>query len=325
MSLKQDALQILAGAITDAHQALRPQVAVTPLTHSAAISAQTGCEIYLKCEHLQHTGSFKFRGASNKVLALTDEQRQKGVITASSGNHGQALALAGLRAGVPVTVYTTTSASPTKLAAIRAFGATVVSLDTDPLSVELEAAKQAKLQNTLFVSPYNDADIIAGQGTIGAELVEQLPDIDAVFVAVGGGGLVSGIGAALAHLKPGTEVIGCWPANAPTMQRSLEAGHIIEMEEEDTLSDGTAGGIEPGSMTFPLCQRVVDKTVLVSEQEIRDAMKAVARFERWMIEGAAGVALAGAVKLAADYQGKKVAVILCGRNILLEKFIGAIQ
>lgn len=325
MSLKQDALQILAGAITDAHQALRPQVAVTPLTHSAALSAQTGCEIYLKCEHLQHTGSFKFRGASNKVLALTDEQRQKGVITASSGNHGQALALAGLRAGVPVTVYTTTSASPTKLAAIRAFGATVVSLDTDPLSVELEAAKQAKLQNTLFVSPYNDADIIAGQGTIGAELVEQLPDIDAVFVAVGGGGLISGIGAALAHLKPGTEVIGCWPANAPTMQRSLEAGQIIEMEEEDTLSDGTAGGIEPGSMTFPLCQRVVDRTVLVSEQEIRDAMKAVARFERWMIEGAAGVALAGAVKLAADYQGKKVAVILCGRNILLEKFIGAIQ
>lgn len=325
MSLQKDTLQTLANAIIDAHQAVRPQVAVTPLTHSAALSAQTGCEIFLKCEHLQHTGSFKFRGASNKILALTEEQRNKGVITASSGNHGQALALAGSRAGVTVTVYTTTNASSAKLDAIKSYGAQVISLDTDPLSVEIEAARQAKLQNTLFVSPYNDADIIAGQGTVGVELVEQLPDIDAVFVAVGGGGLISGIGAALAHLKPGTEVIGCWPANAPTMQRSLEAGEIIEMDEEDTLSDGTAGGIEPGSITFPLCQKLVTRTVLVSEQEIREAMKAVASFERWMIEGAAGVALAGAIKLAADYQGKKVAVVLCGRNILLEKFIGAIK
>ena len=325
MSLANDTLHTLAHAILQAHQSLRPQVAVTALTHSAPLSAQTGCEIYLKCEHLQHTGSFKFRGASNKILALTDQQKHQGVITASSGNHGQAMALAGLRAGVPVTVYTTTHASPTKLAAIKAFGANIISLDTDPLSVELEAARQAQAQNQLFISPYNDADIIAGQGTIGAELVEQLPDVDAVFIAVGGGGLISGIGAALAHLKPGTDIIGCWPENAPTLQRSLEAGEIIEMQEQDTLSDGTAGGIEPGSITFPLCQQVVNKTVLVTEQEIRDAMKAIARFERWMVEGAAGVALAGAIKLAAEYQGKNVAVVLCGRNILLEKFIGAIQ
>lgn len=315
----------LAEEITAAHSLLRPQVAVTALTHSPALSAHTGCEIYLKCEHLQHTGSFKFRGASNKILKLNDSQRNKGVITASSGNHGQALALAGRRAGVAVTVYTTTSASPLKIDAIKAYGAQVISLDTDPLSVELEAARQAHQQETLFISPYNDADIIAGQGTIGAELVEQLPDVDAVFVAVGGGGLISGIGAALSQRKPDTEIIGCWPANAPTLQRSLEAGHIIEMEEQETLSDGTAGGIEPGSMTFPLCQKVIDRTVLVSEQEIRAAMKSVARHERWMIEGAAGVALAGAIKLAADYQGKKVAVILCGRNILLEKFLDAVQ
>lgn len=325
MSTHDDAMHSLTQAILNAHQQLRPQVAITPLTHSAPLSAHTGCEIYLKCEHLQHTGSFKFRGASHKVLKLTAEQRQKGVITASSGNHGQALALAGRQAGVPVTVFTTTSASKAKLDAIKAFGARIISLDTDPLSVELEAARQAKEQDTLFISPYNDLDVIAGQGTIGVELVEQLPDIDAVFIAVGGGGLISGVGAALAHLKPGTEVIGCWPENAPTMQRSLLAGEIIEMEEQDTLSDGTAGGIEPGSITFPLCQQVVNKTVLVSEQEIRESMKSIARYERWIIEGAAGVALAGAVKLAAEYQGKKVAVILCGRNILLEKFIGAIQ
>jgi threonine dehydratase len=125
-------------------------------------------------------------------------------------------------------------------------------------------------------------------------------------------------------VSPNVQIIGCWPENAPTMERSLVAGEIIEMEELDTLSDGTAGGIEPGSVTFPLCQRVIDRTVLVSEDEIRNAMKAVARSERWIIEGAAGVALAGALKLAADFQGKRIAVVLCGRNILLEKFIGAL-
>lgn len=318
-------LPALFDAIQQAHQALRPTVLETPLTYSSQLSALTGCHVHLKCEHLQRTGSFKFRGASNKVRLLTEAQRRGGVITASSGNHGLGVALAGYEAGVPVTVYATTTASALKLDAVRALGAEVVTLDTDPLAVELEAAAEARRQGKLFVSPYNDAQVIAGQGTIGVEIAEQLPQVDAVFVAVGGGGMVSGIGTAIRQLKPNAQIIGCWPANAPTLERSLAAGHIIEMEEADTLSDGTAGGIEPGSITFPLCQRVIDRTVLVSEDEIRAAMKAVARFERWMIEGAAGVALAGALKLAADYQGKHVAVVICGRNILLEKFLGAIQ
>jgi threonine dehydratase len=325
MAIDNDTFADLFGAIRQAHTALRPEVAVTPLAYSPRLSALSGLELYLKCEHLQHTGSFKYRGASNKVRLLTEHQRQQGVITASSGNHGQGVALAGNAAGVPVTVYATTTASSLKLDAIRALGAQVVTLDTDPLSVELEAARQAERQGTLFVSPYNDLQIIAGQGTIGMEIHEQLPEVDAVFVAVGGGGMVSGIGTALKYLSPKVEIIGCWPENAPTMERSLAAGEIIEMDELDTLSDGTAGGIEPGSITFPLCQRVIDRTVLVSEDDIRAAMKAVARYERWIIEGAAGVALAGALKMAGDYQGKRVAVILCGRNILLEKFVGAIQ
>jgi threonine dehydratase len=325
MPIDNHTFATLFADIQQAHQALRPGVLVTPLPHSPRLSALSGCELYLKCEHLQHTGSFKFRGASNKVRLLNDAQRQQGVITASSGNHGQGVALAGKAAGVPVTVYATTTASTLKLDAIRALGAEVVTLDTDPLSVELQAARQAQSQGKLFVSPYNDLQIIAGQGTIGVEIHEQLPNVDAVFVAVGGGGMISGIGTALKHLNPDVEIIGCWPANAPTMERSLAAGEIIEMDEQDTLSDGTAGGIEPGSITFPLCQRVIDRTVLVTEQEIREAMQAVARFERWIIEGAAGVALAGALKLAADYQGKRIAVVLCGRNILLEKFIGAVQ
>lgn len=317
-------LNTMFQAIENAHAALRPQVAVTPLTYSAQLSAQTGCELYFKCEHLQHTGSFKFRGASNKLRLLEVAQRDKGVITASSGNHGQGLALAGRALGVPVTVYTTSSASSYKLDAMRALGAEVVALETDPLSAELEAARQAHLQGKAFISPYNDSEIIAGQGTIGMELFEQLPELDAVFVAVGGGGMISGIGAALKHLKPSIQIVGCWPANAPTLQRSLEVGHIIEMDEDETLSDGTAGGIEPGSITFPLCQRLVDRTVLVSETQITQAMRDVAACERWIIEGAAGVALAGLQKVAEDYRGQRVAVVLCGRNILLEKFLGAV-
>lgn len=312
-------------AIAQAHQALRPAVSVTPLSHSARLSAMTGCEVFLKCEHLQHTGSFKFRGASNKLRLLPEAQGKLGVITASSGNHGQGLALAGKVLGVPVTVYTTTSASPYKLDAMRALGAEVVSLDMDPLSVELEAARQAESQGKPFVSPYNDPEIIAGQGTIGIELFEQAPDLDAVFVAVGGGGMICGIGAALRALNPKIDIIGCWPANAPTLQKSLEAGEIIEMEEDDTISDGTAGGIEPGSITFPLCQNLLTRTVLVSEQEIKAAMRDVASGERWIIEGAAGVAVASMQKLAEEYRGKRVAVVICGRNILLEKFLEAVQ
>ena len=315
----------LFDSITQAHRALRPAVAITPLAHSPRLSAETGAQLYLKCEHLQHTGSFKFRGASNKIRLLTAEQRRVGVITASSGNHGQGLALAAREAGVPVTVYACAAASAFKLDAIRALGAEVITLDSDPLSVELHAAEQARRQGKLYVSPYNDAQVIAGQGTIGLELLEQLPQLDAVFIAVGGGGLISGIGTAIKHLRPGTEVIGCWPANAPAMQRCLAAGEIIEVAESETLSDGTAGGVEPGSLTFPICQRVIDRTALVSEAEIGAAMQAAARLERWIIEGAAGVALAGALKLAAEYRHKRVAVIVCGRNILLEKFLGAIQ
>lgn len=322
----QDAPRLtLFSDIQAAHEALRPEVAVTPLTHSRALSAISGCELHLKCEHLQHTGSFKFRGASNKVRLLDAQQRLQGLITASSGNHGQGLALAGRQAGVPVTVYASSMASPIKLDAIRAMGAQVITLDLDPLSVELEAARQAQLQGALFVSPYNDLQVIAGQGTIGMELAAQLPELDAVFVAVGGGGMISGIGTALRQLAPECQVIGCWPANAPTLQRSLEAGHVIEMEELETLSDGTAGGVEPDSVTFALCQTLIDATVLVSEDEIREAMKLLARHERWIIEGAAGVALAGALQMADQYQGKRIAVVLCGRNIMLEKFLGAVQ
>lgn len=318
-------MNTLFDAIKEAHQTLRPQVRVTPLEYSPLLSQHSGCEIYLKCEHLQHTGSFKFRGASNKLRLLTDEQRQRGVITASTGNHGQAMALAGKLAGVKATIYAPEQAAAIKLEAIRALGGEVELIPGDALNAELAADSAAQQQGKIYISPYNDRQIIAGQGTCGMEMVEQQPDLDAVFVAVGGGGLISGIATVLKKLSDKTQIIGCWPANATSMYTSLENGQIQEVAEQETLSDGTAGGVEPGAITFALCQQLIDQKVLVSEQEIKDAMRLIARTDRWMIEGAAGIALAAALKLAPRWQGKKVAVVLCGKNIVLEKYLGAVS
>ncbi|CAN7663523.1 threonine/serine dehydratase [Caballeronia sp. LjRoot31] len=311
--------------IEEAHRAIRPQVSVTPLAFSPMLSKVTGCDVYLKCEHLQHTGSFKFRGASNKLRLLDADARRNGVLTVSSGNHGQGVALAGKLAGVPVTVYASASAAAIKLDAIRALGTEVVTLNDTTLAVELEAARQAKVRGMAFVSPYNDLDVIAGQGTIGMELHEQATNLAAVFASVGGGGLISGIGTAIKTLLPGTDVIGCWPANSTALYSSFQAGKIIDVEESETISDGTAGGVEPGSVTFDIGREVITGTALVTEEEIRAAMKLLAQTDRWMVEGAAGVALASMLKLSAQYQGRAVAVVLCGRNIMLNKFIEAVK
>lgn len=315
----------LYDAIVDAHRQLRPQVRYTALDYSPALSQLTGCEVYLKAEHQQHTGSFKFRGASNKIRLLSPAERQAGVITASSGNHGQAVVLAARAAGVPVTVYAAAHAASVKLDAIRQLGARVVLAAGGTLAAEMAARAAAEGQGLTYISPYNDLQVIAGQGTVGMELAEQCPDLAAVYVAVGGGGLVSGIGTALRQQLPGADIIGCWPQNAPAMYRCLQAGEIYDVVEQDTLSDGTAGGVEPGAVTFALCRQLLHDSVLVSEDAIRHAMRLLAGHERWIVEGAAGVALAGLLQLAPRYPGRKVAVVLCGRNIGLQDFLEAVQ
>ena len=297
---------------------------VTPLTLSTALSESLGCRVHLKCEHLQSTGSFKYRGAANKIRVLDAASRARGVVTASSGNHGQALALAGRVAGTSVTVYVASSASPAKMSAIKAYGAELIVLDIDPLQVELFARAEAERSGRTFVSPYNDLDVVAGQGTIGVELLEQLPEMDAVFVAVGGGGLASGIGTALKAARPEIQVIGCWPEVAQSLKRNLEEGRIFDVAEEATISDGTAGNVEPGSVTFEICQRVLDARVAVSEVEINRAMREVAEAEHWIVEGAAGVAMAGVRAMASEVAGKNVVVILCGRNVGLERFVDSV-
>jgi threonine dehydratase len=292
----------------------------TPLDVSLRFSEQTGVNFLLKGEHLQRTGSFKMRGAMNKVLCLNEDERKRGIITASSGNHGMATARAARLGGVAATVYLPESVSPLKHANMKRLGVETVLVPGNGVEAEITGRAVAERDGKTFVSPYADLEIIAGQGTIGLELAGQCPDLAAVYVCVGGGGLISGIGSYLKAHCPGTEIVGCWPENAPAMHLCLEKGEIYDTPETDTLSDGSAGGVEQGSVTFPLCQEVIDRHVLVSEHEIASAMRDVAANENFIIEGAAGVAVAAALKTARNHAGRNIAVVICGRNVALETF-----
>jgi threonine dehydratase len=297
----------LHSAILAAYDRLRPLVRETPVEYSTELSA------FLKLEHLQHTGSFKFRGSSNKIALLTPAEAAAGVVTASNGNHGLGVAAAAEARGIAAEVFVSSHVSPVKVRRIERHGARIHPAGDDPLAAELAARRAAAESGRVFISPYNDADVMAGQGTIAVELLRQLPNLEAVYVAVGGGGLVGGIGAYLKEAAPRVEVIGCWPETSPVMYECLRAGRIVDVCEQPTLSESTAGGLEPGSITFDICRRVIDRAVLVSESEILSAMRLILKVEHWLIEGAAGVAVAACLKEAARY--RTAAVILCGRNL----------
>jgi threonine dehydratase len=299
--------------IAEAEHRIRSAVRETPV--ELAEWADCPGRVVLKLEHLQITGSFKYRGATNKIELLTGDQAAAGVITASNGNHGLAVATAARRRGVEAQVYVSEQVSPSKLQRIERCGATIQHAGRDPLDAELAARNAASKSGKVFISPYNDIDVIAGQGTVAVELQRQIPDVDAVFVAAGGGGLIGGIGAYLKSVSPGTEIVGCWPENSPVLYECMRAGSVIDVPEQPTLSESTAGGLEPGSVTLGLCRSVVDRGVLVSEPEILDAMRRVLDIEHWLIEGAAGVAVAAFLKESARYPGKTVVIVLCGRNI----------
>jgi threonine dehydratase len=273
--------------------------------------------VYLKLENLQKTGSFKLRGASNRVLSLTENEAGKGVVTSSSGNHGLGVAASAHYRGIDAEVFLSAQVSPDKHRWMRERGARVRQVGQNPLDAESAARAAAAESGRTYISPYNDQLVIAGQGTIALELVQQVPSIDAVYVAVGGGGLISGIGSYLKAVSPETDVVGCWPRSSRAMYESLKAGHIIEFDEKPTLSESTAGGVEPGSITFPLCQRVVDRHVLVSELEILNAMR-WAMGRGWMLEGAAGVAIAAFCSECQRYAGKTVVIVCCGGNLSQE-------
>jgi threonine dehydratase len=305
----------VAIAAREAAARIADLVRETPVDYSYRFSAETNAAVYCKLENLQYTGSFKLRGAANRIATLTPEQLKAGCVAASSGNHGAAVAYAMNKLGSRGVVFVPEQTSGAKVDAIRSYGGDVRFFGTDGLDTELHARKYADEHGMFYLSPYNDPEVIAGQGTCGIEIAALMPDVDALYVAVGGGGLVSGVASVLKSTNPDIRIVGCQPEASAVMAHSVEAGRIVDEESRPTLSDGTAGGIEQGSITFDLCRTLVDEFVLVSEAEIAAAMRQFIDFEHQLIEGAAGVALAGMLKQKDRLAGRTVVALICGGNV----------
>ncbi len=305
----------MAAAAGRAARRISELITETPLEYSPRFSVETGAEVYLKLENLQHTGSFKLRGAANRLLTMTAEQRAAGCVVASSGNHGAAVTYAMQELDIEGVVFVPQKTSATKVDAIRSYGGEVRFFGTDGLDTEEHAREYARKHGMFYLSPYNDPEVIAGQGSCGVEILAQLPEVQAAYIAVGGGGLISGVGSVLKSHNPDISILGCQPRASAVMCRSIEAGSIVNIPCQPTLSDGTAGGIEAGSITFDLCRELVDDFILVDEEQIATAMCRFIDWQHQLIEGAAGVAIAALQAHGASIQGQKVVVLVCGGNV----------
>ncbi len=294
-----------------------PYVRETPLEPSPFLSRETGADVHLKLECVQVTGSFKARGALNKLLSLGAAGRARGVVAASTGNHGLAVAHALALLGIAGEIFLPASVSPAKLEGLRAQGARVRLVDEDPGVVETVARQDADRTGRIYVSPYNDPQVIGGQGTVGVELLRQLEELDAVLVPVGGGGLVGGIGAWLKERAPSVRIVGCQPAACPILAASVKAGRLLELPSAPSLSDATVGLVEAGAITFPLCRNCVDDWLVVDEPAIRAALRLVLERQSVLIEGAAALPVAALLAARDRWRGARVALVLSGSHIAL--------
>ncbi len=297
--------------VLDAAQRIRPHIRRTPTEPSPGL----GRGGLLKLEQFQITGSFKVRGATNKLLTLDEEQLRAGVVVASTGNHGAAAAHASQQLDSPCLVFAPSDTDPSKLSGIASRGAELILEGADCLDSELRARSHAERHGMTYISPYNDLHVAAGQGSLAVELNEQAPELERVYVAVGGGGLIAGVGAHLKDQGRSIEVVGCSPELSDVMARSVSAGSIIDVPFVPTLSDGTAGSLEQDTVTLALCQQYVDRFALVSEAEIAGAILWALENHRILIEGAAAVALAVARRELDPSSKTRAGVILCGANI----------
>ena len=305
-------------SVTVAAERIQPYVRKTPFIHSVPFSDTTESNVHFKLESLQVTGSFKVRGALNKILSLTDEERSGGIVSASTGNHGAAVAYASQQAGTECTIFVPKDVSSSKMDNIKKFGANIKVHGTDCVQSEVKAREVSAGTGKKYVSPYNDPLVMAGQGTIGLEIESQGDPLDVLIVSVGGGGLIGGTASYLKSVWPNLHVIGCSPENSAVMLHSIKAGRILDLESKPTLSDGTAGGVEENSITFPVCSDLIDESVLESEEEIKTAMVAYMEMERQLLEGAAGTAVAALLKKKDELKGKRVGVVICGGNVSLD-------
>ena len=290
----------------------------TPFSLSPYFSALLDGEVFFKLENQQVTGSFKVRGALNKILSLSKIDQERGVISASTGNHGAAVAYASNEVNIECSIYVPSGSSDTKISKMRDYGAKIIVSGSDCVEAESQARLVSDANGLTYISPYNDIKVMTGQGTLGYEIQSQYSGLDAIIISLGGGGLLSGTASYLKSVWPGGKVIACSPENSSVRIQSIDAGKILNLESLPTLSDGTAGGVEKDSITFPLCSGLIDEAVLLTEEEIKKAMVLYMAHENQMLEGAAGTAVAALIKKQVELKGKRVAVVICGGNISLD-------
>lgn len=307
--------------LRDARCVLSPVINLTPMIPAKGFVPD--CRFYLKADCLQKTGAFKLRGAYYKLSTLTDEEKARGVIACSAGNHAQGVAFAARDMGIPATICIPAGAPLSKIEATRSYGANVVLVPGVYDDAHAEAVRLRNEQGLTFIHPFDDERVMAGQGTIGLEIAEQLPDVDVVLVPIGGGGLIAGVASALRQLKPACRIIGVQAAGAASMADSLRAGHILTLPEVHTVADGIQVKT-PGEKTFAICREAVDEVVTVGEAEIASAILTVLERQKLMVEGAGAVGVAAAMYGELDLRGKTVCALLSGGNLdvtMLERII----
>jgi|TARA_B110000263_G_scaffold35381_1_gene27114 threonine dehydratase len=304
--------------VIKAYNRSKSYIRKTPLEHSPYLSNLIDGNVYLKLDNIQKTGSFKFRGAVSKMTSISATEKEKGVVTASTGNHGAACSLAMSLLGIDGKIVVPTIVHKNKVNNILNFGGKVEYHGDDCLIAEERAQEISKTTGATYISPYNDPAIICGQGTMGYEIDQDLKNIDSVFVSVGGGGLISGVGGYLKSVQKNVKMVAVSPKNSCVMYESIKAEKQLDLPSDPTLSDGTAGGVEMGSITFELCQRIVDEFILVTEDEIADGIRIGVEKHHQLIEGAAGAAIAGFMKQKDKLNGQRVVIVMCGGNISSE-------
>jgi threonine dehydratase len=305
-----------------ARRRIAPLARHTPLIQSAPLAERAGAPVFLKLENLQGTGAFKLRGATNKIFGLTEAQKMRGVVTVSTGNHGRAVAYVARHLDIKAVVCISHEVPENKVEALQRLGAQVVISGQSQDAAFERAAELVAKQSLTMIPPFDDPDIIAGQGTIGIEMVEALPETDTVLVPVSGGGLISGIALALKSINPDILVIGVSMERAPVMYHSLRAGKPIQMPEEDTLADSLRGGIGlDNRYTYRMTQDYVDDLILVSEEEIAAAMAFALQEHHIILEGAGAVGIAALMHGKAGEAGQHVGVVVSGGNVDLRLLI----
>ncbi|MGH9538164.1 MAG: threonine ammonia-lyase [Terriglobales bacterium] len=293
---------------------VRQSIYLSPCTLSATFSQLTGNSIYLKLDNLQRTGAFKERGALNKLLTLTAQERGQGVIAASAGNHAQGLAYHAGKQGIKAQICMPLTTPLTKVSATKAYGAEVILHGANYDDACEEAIRRGEQQHLTFIHPFDDDAVIAGQGTLGLEILQQHPEIEAVVVPIGGGGLIGGIACAVKETNPGIKVVGVQTSRLPSMKAAVAEGKLVTLPPAATIADGIAVR-RAGERTLPLVQKYVDEIVTVDEEEIANAILLLLEREKTMAEGAGAAALAAVVNRKIQLSGKKVAVLVCGGNI----------